>query len=139
MEDNKQKFPLWVTPKTMNRVERFYKEDDCRSRSEFIERAINFYCGFLSAKDYGDYIPDVFVSTMQASMDSLEDRMAKLLFKNAVEISILTHLMAAQTNVDKEIIDELRQMCISDVKRTQGSIRLEEAYRFQKPQASQVK
>ncbi len=134
MEGNKQKFALWATPETMNRVEGLYKKDDCRSRSEFIERAINFYCGFLCAKEYSDYIPDVFISTMQASMDSLENRMASLLFKNAVEVSILAHLMAAQTNVDKEIVDDLRKMCITDVKRTQGAIRLEDAYRFQKPQ-----
>lgn len=133
MEKNKQKFALWVSPDTMNRVEDIYKKDACRSRSEFIEKAINFYCGFLSAKDYGDYIPEVFITTMQASMDSMENRMANLLFKNAVEISILSHLMAAQTNVDQNTVDSLRQMCVRDVKRTQGAIRLEDAYRFQKP------
>jgi hypothetical protein len=133
MEKNKQKFALWVSPDTMNRVEDIYKKDACRSRSEFIEKAINFYCGFLCAKDYGDYIPEVFITTMQASMDSMENRMANLLFKNAVELSILSHLMAAQTNVDQNTVDNLRQMCIKDVKRTQGTIRLEDAYRFQKP------
>ena len=41
--------------------------------------------------------------------------------------------MAAQTNVDQDTVDSLRQMCLKDVKRAQGTIRLEDAYRFQKP------
>ena len=46
MADNKYKFALWVQPETMSKVEKLYKDDDCRSRSEFIEKAILFYCGY---------------------------------------------------------------------------------------------
>ena len=38
--NNKIKFPFWVTPKTMETVKEMYKDDDCRSQSEFIEKAI---------------------------------------------------------------------------------------------------
>ena len=43
MMENKKKFPLWVRPETLEKVEKIYREDDCRSRSEFIEKAIEFY------------------------------------------------------------------------------------------------
>ena len=50
MENNKKiKFPLWVTPKTMDTVKEMYKDDDCRSQSEFIEKAIQAYVGYLRA------------------------------------------------------------------------------------------
>ena len=50
MENNKKiKFPLWVTPKTMETVKEMYKGDDCRSQSEFIEKAIRAYVGYLRA------------------------------------------------------------------------------------------
>lgn len=48
-------------------------------------------------------------------------------------VSFRYQVMADQTNVDQDTVDSLRQMCIKDVKRTQGTIRLEDAYRFQKP------
>ena len=51
MENNKKiKFPLWVTPKTMETVKEMYKDDDCRSQSEFIEKAIRADAKELSQK-----------------------------------------------------------------------------------------
>ena len=43
--ENKRKFALWAYDETFKRIEQLYKEDNCRSRSEFIEKAVNFYCG----------------------------------------------------------------------------------------------
>ena len=44
---NKVKFPLWAYPETMTDVEVHYKNDNCKSQSEFIEKAIKFYVGYL--------------------------------------------------------------------------------------------
>ncbi len=132
MEQNKVKFPLWLRPETLAKVEVCYQADDCRSRSEFIEKAVLFYSGFLSAKDYGDYIPNVFISTMKGVMASLENRMANLLFKNAVELSMLSHLTAATNNISSKTVEDLREMCVSEVKKIHGMIRLEDAVKFQK-------
>lgn len=40
--ENKRKFALWAYDETFKRIEQLYKEDNCRSRSEFIEKAVNF-------------------------------------------------------------------------------------------------
>lgn len=45
----KRKFALWIKQSTIDMVEGIYKEDNCSSRSEFIEKAIIFYVGYLSA------------------------------------------------------------------------------------------
>ena len=45
--DNKIKFPLWVYPQTIENVRTHYKHDNCKSQSEFIEKAIAFYIGYL--------------------------------------------------------------------------------------------
>ena len=39
----KVKFPLWIRPDIMEQVRAAYAEDDCRSQSEYIEKAIKFY------------------------------------------------------------------------------------------------
>ena len=39
MASNKIKFPLWLTPECKQIVEDNYREDQCQSRSEFIEKA----------------------------------------------------------------------------------------------------
>lgn len=40
MDETKKKFALWAYPSTMEKVERLYQLDNCRSRSEFIEKAV---------------------------------------------------------------------------------------------------
>ena len=45
--EDKKKFSLWLQQETFDMVEKMYRNDNCTSRSEFIEKAIKLYCGFL--------------------------------------------------------------------------------------------
>ncbi len=128
----KIKFPLYVLPDTMSRVEQLHRKDGCASKSEFIEKAVNFYCGYITATDYRDYFPSIIVSTVKGSIDSFENRMASLMFKNAVELSMLLHVVSATNNVDEKTLSELRGFCVNEVKRLQGTISFDAALRYQK-------
>lgn len=113
-------------------VEKHYKEDGCGCRSEFMEKAILFYCGYLTAEDYRGYFPNVIVSAMQGTLDSLENRMANLLFKNTVELAMVLHVLAATQGIEEETLVDLRRMCVEDVKKINGTISLSDAVKFQK-------
>lgn len=41
----KQRVSAWLYPETIDRIKDLYRMDDCRNRSEFIEKAIRFYIG----------------------------------------------------------------------------------------------
>lgn len=129
---DKKKFALWAKDETFERIEKLYKEDGCKTKSEFIERSINFYCGYLTSENYREYFPSVVVSTLKGSLDGLENRMASLLFKLAVELSMMLHVTAANSEVDEETLSELRGLCVNEVKRLRGSVSFEEALKFQK-------
>ena len=75
---DKRKFALWVREETMAKVEKLYRAENVKSRSEFIEKAINFYCGYLTANDGKEYFPQVIVSTLQGTLGAFENRMASL-------------------------------------------------------------
>lgn len=49
MFENKKKFALWIYPDTLEKVGKIYQQDNCDSRSEFIEKAVNFYIGYLTS------------------------------------------------------------------------------------------
>lgn len=132
MEHQKARFTLRMDPELMARVDALYKQDGSTTKTEFMERAIMFYCGYLTAKDYKEYFPNIVVSTMKASLDALENRMAKLLFKNAVSISMMMHIMASVYNIDEKSLRALEGLCISEVKRVQGTIHLRDAINYQK-------
>lgn len=53
---DKQKFALYITPQSMDTVNLLYKSDNCSSRSEFIEKAVKFYTGYICASKSVNYI-----------------------------------------------------------------------------------
>ena len=79
--ENKVKFALWAYPETLKNVEVHYKNDNCRSQSEFIEKAIKFYIDYLSEEDNISYLSPI----VKAQIKGTEQRLERLLFKVAVE------------------------------------------------------
>lgn len=132
MDENKKKFALWVHPSTLEKADRLYKLDNCRSKSEYIEKAILFYSGYVSAQDSQNYFPEAIISTVQGSLDTFENRISSLMFKCAVELSMLMHITAANCDVDRDTLSRLRGKCVRDVKNTNGKINFENVLKYQR-------
>ncbi len=80
MVRDKQKFALWLTPETKQRIEGHYRGDNCKSQSEFIERAVKFYCGYLDTEGADEYLPGVLAVVLDGKLGVLGDRVGRLLF-----------------------------------------------------------
>lgn len=130
--ENKQKFALWIHPKVLNKVDKVYREADCRSKSEFIERAVDFYYGFVTADNYRTYLPNVVISTLKSIVAESDTRQNRMIFKLAVEIAILENLIALQEDIDPLAMERLRGECVQEVKRLNGSFKFEDALEWQK-------
>ena len=128
---DKQKFPLWAKPETLQSVKEIYQSDNCRSQSEFIEKAILFYIGYLTADRPKSYLPNMFLSTMKSIVRESNNRMGRLLFKLAVEISMLLNVAASMWDIDKSELARLRGNCIEEVKRINGTISFDDAVDWQ--------
>ena len=100
--------------------------------SEFIEKAILFYIGYLSQQDNLNYISPIIIETVKAQIHGTEQRLARLLFKVTVELGKLTRLLAAANDVDDETLRQLLVMCINEVRKINGTIDCEDAVRYQK-------
>ena len=85
MVEGKIKFPLWIAPETKEIVAESFQKDNCKSMSEFIEKAILFYNGYLHAVHAQYYLPRVLGSVLQGTLGMFGDRIGRLLFKQAVE------------------------------------------------------
>ncbi len=129
--ENKIKFPLWVYPQTMKDVEIHYKGDNCRSQSEFIEKAIKFYIGYLDEEQHVNYLSPLITETVKATIKGTEQRLARLLFKVAVELGKLSHMLAAANDVDEETLRQLHIMCVNEVRKINGIIDYGDAVKYQ--------
>ena len=128
---NKHKFALWLRPETLEKVKELYKEDDCISKSEFIEKAIRFYIGYLTAEDQSNFLPNMFLSNMRSIAAESDNRQSRMMFKMSVEMAMMMNLLAAFHDVDPDSLEKLRGECIKEVKRLNGSFSLKDAVDWQ--------
>ena len=101
-KDLKRKFALWIRPSLLEEVDSLYKSDNCASRSEFMEKALRFYIGYLSSEKNKDYLADVIPSTVKGIVDETANRIGRLLFKMAVEQAVSENILAAVCDVDPQ-------------------------------------
>ena len=109
-----------------------FEKADCQSQSEFVEKAVRFYCGYLAANSSEEYLPKLLAGVLEGYLGQFGDRIGRLLFKAAVEQGIGNHLLAADSDLDFETLDKLRAKVVNDVKRTNGQISFKEILKFQK-------
>ncbi|MFR5134223.1 MAG: hypothetical protein ACLTEG_03875 [Acutalibacter sp.] len=128
----KRKFALWISKDTIDRAKKSYKDDNCSSASEFIEKAILFYLGYLSSQENQDYLASIIPSTVKGIVDESANRMGRLLFKIAVEMAVVENILAAVCDVDELEVTRLRGQCVKEIKSTNGLLSFEEALRWQR-------
>ena len=105
---------------------------NARSRNEFVNAAIRWYIGYLAAKDTVQILPVAITSSVSGAVQSSENRIARLLFKLAVEMSMMMNVVAAGADVDDIRLARLRGKCVDNVKRSIGAINFDEVLRFQR-------
>ena len=122
MANKKIKFPLWLMPDTKAMVECLYRQDGCNSQSEFIEKAILFYCGYLQSEYAGDFLPKILGETLEAILSMFGDRIGKLLLKQAVEQNVCNHILASDTDIDAARYIKMHTLSMEQVRGTNGKI-----------------
>lgn len=127
----KEKFALWIFPDTKAKVKEMYRKDDCRSMSEFVEKAIRFYVGYLTAGERSNYLPNMFLSTMHAMIHESDTKQNRMLFKFAVELAMIENILANLNNFDPVAVARLRGACVEEVKEINGTLTFEDAVDWQ--------
>lgn len=132
MKENKTRFALWINADVLENVKREYAADNCKTQSEFIEKAIRFYLAYLSTERTGAYLPVATSSVIEGMLEGFENRIAKLMFKQAVETAMMMNILAFDTEIDQVQLDRLRGKCVADVKKTNGQIAFKDILKYQK-------
>ena len=130
--ENKTRIPAWIRPSTIRRMDGWLEEANCKSRSEFIEKSLHFYMGYLGTKDASEFLPDELTATLHEIVTGSTNRTNSLLFKCAVEQGIMAHTIAAHFGDAMEDRRALRGYVTDEVKRTNGQIRFEDAQDIQR-------
>ena len=131
MADEKVRFQMRISPETDQKVTAAMKLTNSQSKNEFVENALIFYCGYLSAKNSSDFLPPALVAAMRGTMQDSENRIARLLFKMAVEQAMMMNVLAVGLEINPDDLERLRGQCVRDVKKSNGNITFKDTVAFQ--------
>ena len=132
MHSNKKKTTIWLYPEVIQRMDGWLEADNCASRSEFVEKAVRFYMGYLATDDASEYLSDELLATVRGVTTENNNRLGSLLFKLCVELNMAAHTIAAHFDVDELDREELRRFAEDEVKRANGQISFDKALRIQR-------
>ena len=130
--NDKTSVGLYIDKLVLDDVASVMKQTNCKSRNEFITEAIRFYIAFLNRKNYSDILTPAYESVITARIGDTENRIARVIFKQSVELAMMMHIVAANNDVDQQALSELKKLCVDEVSRLGGRYKFEDAVRFQK-------
>lgn len=129
--EKKKKFALYIHESSLDIARQWYEQDDCLSISEFIEKAIRFYGGYVASEHNQTYLPNIVISTMKSIMRDSENRHNRNLYRIAVELGMLMNVMAATHEIPQDALVKLRGDCEEEIKRINGTLSLDTAVKWQ--------
>ena len=131
--ETRDRLALRMQPETKRRIEQWYQADNCKSQNEFVEKAVNFYADYLSAKD-NTLLPTAIASMIDGRLGVLEDRIARLEFNREVELDVLVGIFADMFQISLDDLKRRRAESVRNVKATNGLISLEKRVRSRQEQ-----
>lgn len=87
---------------TRQRIEQWYKADNCNSLNDFIEKAVNDYIDRLALNDNNRALPIAVTSAIDGRLGLLEKKLSALSFNHAVELDMLVGVIAGAFNFNRE-------------------------------------
>ena len=81
------------------------------SRNQVIEAAVDFYFGYMTSELNQGYLCSIVGQKMEGMINSLSDRTARLQFKEAVELNLLTRLIASHFDISKSEYESEKSEC----------------------------
>lgn len=130
--EKKKRTAIWLYPQTFDKIDEVIDVDNFKNRSEFIEKAVDFYIGYINSKDSTSYLAENLQTVLKGTMQTTENRMSNTLFRLTVEMSMMMYILAQGLEITEESLQILRARCIKEIKSTKGKIRFENVIESEK-------
>ena len=129
MGNEKKRFPLRLKTETMQKIEQWRTASNCRSKNEFVEKAVNFYADYLALNSDNQLLPKAVLSTIEGRLGLLEKNLSAATFNHAVELDMLVGIIAQAYQFSQNDLEKRRAQSVRNVKATNGRVSLEKCAR----------
>ena len=124
-ENAKVRVGIYIEKAILDQADGLLETANVRSRNEFVAEA-------LLAGKAENYFLQSLASVLTGTVQDSENRLARMDFKIAVELSKLSQVIAYTHDVDEESLNRLHVKCVDEVRRINGTVKFEDAYHYQK-------
>ncbi|WP_353852885.1 hypothetical protein [Dehalobacter restrictus] len=131
MLEQRVKTGLALTQKHLALCDENLRRAEVSSRNSFVEKAIEYYAGYLNAEQNVRYFENAFIGKAQQKVEQIGKSLGTGQFKIAVELALISHILASQAKISAEDFRRLREKCEHDIRSLEGVPKFEEAYKFQ--------
>lgn len=128
---DKKTIGIYLEESVIKDIDNTISRANCSSRNEFIRAAIRFYIAHLQRQDYSDILTPAYESVINARIADTEEQIARIIFKQAVELSMMMHVVAATNDINEDKLGELRRQCVAETSKINGQYKFEDAVRYQ--------
>ena len=133
MEEDKNgiRFGVYLDRDLLDQCDAAISQTNARSRSEFIADALEFYLAWLGSQNYSKVLTPALESVIDAKISGTEKRLSGVLYKQSIELAMLMHTVASLQSIDEDTLEDLRKLCVLEVRRLNGQLHLEDVVHFQ--------
>lgn len=132
MDNDSKRIGLYISLDLLKTCDNAISRTNATSRSDFISNAIEFYIAWLDSKNTTKILTPALESVIGSKILDTEDRIARVLFKQGVELAMLMHVVSATNDITESQLKDLRKICVEEVRKNSGKYKFEDAFRFQK-------
>ena len=116
MENQNRDYTFYLPPETSAKIDAHRCLEGKTTRSEFVDKAVNFYCGVLDADNDRAFLGDEIIKAMRAIVKDTEGRIFSHFRSQDISLSMLAVLFAANlSGMQKEEIESLRRDAVEYV------------------------
>jgi len=112
----KHDYTFYLNPDTSKKIDTHLESADKRSRSEFVEAAVVFYCNVLDTESNQAFLGEEVIRAMKAIVIDMEGRIFSHFRSQDISLSMLSVLFAANlTGMTDEEIQMMRKIAVQYV------------------------
>ena len=124
--DKKYTLTIRMDEKIRYEMQERLGEAHVRSLNAFVLKAIDFYLGYLRQGKNLNFISPILASSIKSEIKNTEHNLSEMVYKMAVQLSMLTQVVADDHEFRSEYLEELYRWSAEKVASTNGIISLED-------------
>ena len=101
--DKKYTLTIRMDGKTEQEIREKMDDAHVRSLNAFVLKAIDFYLGYLRQGKNLNFISPILASSIKSEIKNTEHNLSEMVYKMAVQLSMLTQIVADDKNFIKQI------------------------------------